>query len=174
MNTTIQREPEKKLERARGLGALLGLMVVLALAALFAVVAEDVWLKQTFAWDASLALAIHQLSSPVLDRVMDLITQAGEAGAVAVAVLAIAWCAWRRRLLDAAAFGVSFGGAVALNTILKALFARPRPAYFPPLVLESGYSFPSGHILASVALYGLLAVLLWRGIAGCGRYSARC
>ena len=46
--------------------------------------------------------------------------------------------------------------------VLKLLFARPRPALFPPLVVESGFSFPSGHVTTSVAVYGLLAVFLWR------------
>ena len=31
-----------------------------------------------------------------------------------------------------------------------------------PLVVESDFSFPSGHVTASVAAYGFLAVLLWR------------
>jgi len=33
---------------------------------------------------------------------------------------------------------------------------------FAPLVVERGFSFPSGHVTASVAVYGFLAVLLWR------------
>jgi undecaprenyl-diphosphatase len=144
------------------LGVLLRLAAVLALGALFAVVAADVWLKQTFAWDAPVVLAIHQLSSPSLDSLMEAVTQAGENIATAVALLAIGWFAWRRRLLDAAACAVSFGGAVVLTIVMKDFFARLRPTFFPPLVVETDYSFPSGHVLASVALYGLLAVLLWQ------------
>jgi undecaprenyl-diphosphatase len=47
--------------------------------------------------------------------------------------------------------------------MLKFLLTRPRPAFFPPLVVESGFSFPSGHVTASIAVFGFLAVLLWRG-----------
>jgi undecaprenyl-diphosphatase len=46
--------------------------------------------------------------------------------------------------------------------LLKLLFARPRPNVFPPLTLETSFSFPSGHTMAAVAFYGLIAILLWR------------
>jgi len=49
----------------------------------------------------------------------------------------------------------------------KFLLARPRPALFPPLVVESGFSFPSEHVTAHIAVYGFLAVLLWRGRHHC-------
>jgi len=55
-----------------------------------------------------------------------------------------------------------FCGATALNTALKLLLSRPRPSLFTPLVSASGFSFPSGHVTASVATFGFLAVLLWR------------
>jgi undecaprenyl-diphosphatase len=65
-------------------------------------------------------------------------------------------------LLDTASILISLSGATALNTLLKFLLRRPRPSLFPPLVVESGFSFPSGHVTASVAVYGFLAVMLWR------------
>jgi membrane-associated phospholipid phosphatase len=49
-----------------------------------------------------------------------------------------------------------------LNSLLKLLFARPRPNVFPPLMAETSYSFPSGHTMSAVAVYGLLALLLWQ------------
>jgi len=33
---------------------------------------------------------------------------------------------------------------------------------FPPLTTETSYSFPSGHAMAAVAVYGVLALLLWQ------------
>jgi len=59
-------------------------------------------------------------------------------------------------------FLVSFGGTVALNIMLKALFTRPRLQLFPPLVVETSFSFPSGHTMVAVAFYGLISILLWR------------
>ena len=49
---------------------------------------------------------------------------------------------------------------VFLNTALKEIVQRPRPEGFR-LVAETGYSFPSGHSMVSMAFYGLLIWMIW-------------
>jgi membrane-associated phospholipid phosphatase len=142
---------------------LLGLAAILWLVAAFTDLAEDVWFREGFAWDKPIILAIHQLGNPILDGIMRVVTQLGETGAIVAVILVAAWFARKHRSVDAFAILISFGGAAALNTMMKFLFTRPRPALFPPLVVESGFSFPSGHVTASIAVFGFLAVLLWRG-----------
>jgi len=44
-----------------------------------------------------------------------------------------------------------------LNRLLKGLFVRPRPYFEHPLLIETSYSFPSGHAMESFVLYGMLA-----------------
>jgi len=139
-----------------------GLAVVLTLGAIFTELAEDVWFHEGFTWDAPLILTLHQLGRPWLDTVMRVLTQTGEGGAIALALALAGWFLWRRQRLNAATVVIGFAGAAALNSLLKLLLKRPRPAIFPPLVAESGFSFPSGHVTAAVAVYGLLAVFLWR------------
>lgn len=124
--------------------------------------AEDVWNRESFAWDAPIALAIHHFQQPWMDSAMQAISQTGEIGAVSVAAVGVLWFWWRRRRPTAIALFVSLGGALTLNTAFKFLLARARPQLFPPLMLETDYSFPSGHAVAAVAVYGFLAVLLWR------------
>ena len=51
--------------------------------------------------------------------------------------------------------------AVGLNFVLKSIVQRPRPDGFR-LVAESGYSFPSGHSMVSMAFYGLVVWMVWR------------
>jgi len=128
----------------------------------FAALAEDVWFKEAFSWDIPIMLSIHHLASPVLDRVMWLVTQTGNSGAAAVALILALYFSAKRQRTNVLSVLAIFGGAVALNTLMKLLFARPRPAVFIPLVHEQSYSFPSGHVTASVAAYGFLAVLLWQ------------
>ena len=50
---------------------------------------------------------------------------------------------------------------VVLNTVLKAIVQRPRPDGFR-LISETGYSFPSGHSMVSMAFFGLLIWMVWR------------
>jgi len=51
---------------------------------------------------------------------------------------------------------IAIVGAALLIQALKMEFHRPRPALFQPLLQETGYSFPSGHSLIAVVVYGLL------------------
>ena len=48
-----------------------------------------------------------------------------------------------------------------LNQLLKNILQRPRPTEFR-IVEETGYSFPSGHSMASMAFYGYLIYLIYK------------
>lgn len=52
--------------------------------------------------------------------------------------------------------------SAGLNLLLKEIVQRPRPDESIRLVTESGYSFPSGHSMVSMAFYGFLFWLVWR------------
>lgn len=67
----------------------------------------------------------------------------------------------RRFAMMSLVFVASFGGMI-LNTALKAVFARPRPAVVPPLALVGSSSFPSGHSMIAAVVYLTLGALLAR------------
>ena len=48
-----------------------------------------------------------------------------------------------------------------LNQILKRILQRPRPTEFR-IIEETGYSFPSGHSMISMAFYGYLIYLIYK------------
>ena len=48
-----------------------------------------------------------------------------------------------------------------LNIVVKNIAMRPRPS-FPHLVVETGYSFPSGHAMAAMAFYGFIIYLIYK------------
>ena len=50
-----------------------------------------------------------------------------------------------------------------LNQLLKRIVQRPRPTEFR-IVEESGYSFPSGHSMVSMAFYGYLIYLIYKHV----------
>ena len=52
---------------------------------------------------------------------------------------------------------------IVLNQLLKRILQRPRPTEFR-IVEETGYSFPSGHSMVSMAFYGYLIYLIYRYI----------
>ncbi len=142
---------------------LLSLILVFGAAFTFLELAEDVWLNEGFSWDVPLMRDVHRLSTPWLDTVMKSITFTASSVVIVLAAGLTLWLwRWQKRRLDALASIVTLSGSVAITTILKLVFARPRPAVFPPLAVEHSYSFPSGHTSTAVAFYGLLAVLLWR------------
>ena len=57
--------------------------------------------------------------------------------------------------------GATLGG-MALSSLLKLLFGRPRPTIVPPLVEVHSASFPSGHSMLSATVYLTLGALLAR------------
>lgn len=113
------------------------------------------------ALDARVSNLAHAYWTPLGLEVAGWVTQAGH---VPVATLVAIGGVLGFGLLGhrAAAIGLAVavvGNAVTV-TLLKLAFGRARPeiSYF----LESSNSFPSGHAAISVALYGSLALLLWR------------
>ena len=51
---------------------------------------------------------------------------------------------------------------LAVYKLLKVLVQRPRPDEILWLVVEQGYSFPSGHSMNGMFCYGMIIYLLWR------------
>jgi len=45
---------------------------------------------------------------------------------------------------------------------IKKMVCRPRPSVVAHLMVEHSSSFPSGHTMTAMGLYGLIALLLWR------------
>ncbi len=108
--------------------------------------------------DQMAATTLHELRTPALTPFFLVVTALGSIEAITLMSLvgAVIFGAWRRWLL----FGtwvIAAGGSVVLILLLKALFARPRPFFEQPLLLEPYYSFPSGHAMEAVVLYGMLA-----------------
>lgn len=55
-------------------------------------------------------------------------------------------------------------GVTLINQLLKHIIRRPRPNILR-LVEESGYSFPSGHSMVSMAFYGIIIYLVYKNVS---------
>ncbi len=62
----------------------------------------------------------------------------------------------------------------AINKTIKHLMLRPRPDVSLHLIEQGGWSFPSGHSISSLLMYGLLAWLILRNVRcdGAGKSGA--
>ena len=79
-----------------------------------------------------------------------------------VTLVAIGIFLRRRERTDAVFVGLAFLGAEVLSSGMKLGFRRERPFFSDPLATESTYSFPSGHALVSLTVYGSIALVLAR------------
>lgn len=133
------------------------LLTIFSLGKLFTEVLE----REAFAFDTSILLGIHQFANPALDAVMLAITWLGDPSFVVIVVFAsffVLW--WRRDRQKAKIFLIACLGALILNTGLKLCFTKQRPQLWHSLIRETSFSFPSGHALGSLVLYGLIAYFL--------------
>jgi len=95
--------------------------------------------------------------------ILDPITELGSTGAVTlIAGLCLAIGAligpWRHGVIAAAVIGLTALGV----EVVKSVVARERPEILEPILVEHGFSFPSGHATLSMTAYGVLTVLVWR------------
>jgi membrane-associated phospholipid phosphatase len=123
---------------------------------------EGISSEEGFVWDEQLMLALHSLSQPWLDKLFLAITRSGDILLV-LPIVAMFIYLWRRSEKTTAVLLVVSAVIYPLvSLVVKEQFGRPRPEVFPPLVIEDTFSFPSGHTLTAVGVYGFIAVLLWQ------------
>ncbi|AFZ09928.1 phosphoesterase PA-phosphatase related protein [Oscillatoria nigro-viridis PCC 7112] len=137
----------------------------LAVAALamwgFSTIAEEVLEKESYAFDTSILLYLRSLHTPLRDRIMLGFTFLGEPKLLLVICLTLGIVLLaRNHRSEAATIAIAGGGAMGLNLLLKKLFARARPQLWERVVNVTFYSFPSGHAMISMVIYGLLGYFL--------------
>ena len=121
------------------------------------------------AWNLGCLRAIAALRTPLLDTVMQLVTELGGEMLFMLLMLTVFWCVDKNK--GYFLMLLCFTGT-AVNQALKITFCIPRPWVLDPSfkIVESaragatGFSFPSGHAQNAVAGYGGLACVtkkLW-------------
>ena len=122
-----------------------------------------VFLERVFPIDTTVLQAIRQLESPLMDSLMLGITRIGDPHfTVPLVFIVFVWLWVKKHRAKAKIFALNcFGGAV-LSTCLKLFFGKVRPALWTSPIEEVSFSYPSGHALGAVVLYGFLAYLIGR------------
>jgi membrane-associated phospholipid phosphatase len=108
--------------------------------------------------DGAVAVWLHSHATGFATDVLQAVTQLGGATVLlAVTIVAALVLLLKRRIAHAALMGAALLGGEGLNMALKAAFERPRPSFSEPLATAAGYSFPSGHAMVALTVYGALA-----------------
>nr|MBA2714303.1 bifunctional DedA family/phosphatase PAP2 family protein [Rubrobacteraceae bacterium] len=128
---------------------------------LFGGLAEDLLTGDPIVrFDRVLADYLHSLATPPLTTFFLVLTAFGSIEAIVLLGLVVAaLLAWGRRWIFLGSWLAAVAGGAVLNQLLKGLFERPRPFFEHPLLIETSYSFPSGHAMESFVVYGMLAYL---------------
>ena len=161
----LARELQSVLDPARReTKALVGMSILLMGATwLFFGILEDVVSGDPLVrTDVAVHGFLQDLRTPWGDAVMIGFTELGDtAVTLPLGVGVLFWLLWKRAWRTAAYWAAAVGCASAINTGIKVVLHRARPAEG----LYSGwsdFSFPSGHSTVNAAMYGFLVVLLTR------------
>lgn len=127
----------------------------------FVLLAALVFGSHELAFEHFWADPLRAYRGPITNQLALWLTNLGSGwvlGVLCLAVLPFLKDRWEQKALVAVYLLNLLG-----NLVLKQLFQRARPGDdFDPLVHERFYSFPSGHSMASMAIWGFLAWLLAR------------
>ncbi len=114
--------------------------------------------------DTQLVNALHAQATPLGTQIYLVITWFGSEGVWMFGIVIGLVFLLRRDWFRLVFWIITLAGGALLNGLMKDFFARPRPVFAEPFVIEQNYSFPSAHSMMSMILYGLMAYLLWRAI----------
>ena len=120
---------------------------------IFLAIAEDVFEQEIFEFDSVVYNFLVNNRNEVLNNFFKIITQFGSAIVlIIITILCVIFIRDKKYKILVPANLVTIA---IINIVLKNFFLRPRPNELR-LIEETGYSFPSGHAMASTAFYGLL------------------
>lgn len=136
----------------------------------FGFVAQEVAGGKTSAFDRQVILALRDPADPSvplgptwLQEAARDVTSLGSIIVLAIITLAVVgYLFLARKRVAAWPMLIAVFGGIALNDLLKAAFARPRPDFVTPAARVFTASFPSGHAALSAITYLTVGALLAR------------
>lgn len=116
--------------------------------------------------DYEIGAYFYDWRAPVRTEIVIAITRIGNVlGQVAIAIIITAALVLRKKWRTGLWYGLNaLIGAAGLNQLMKEFFKRVRPDEIDHLIEQGGYSFPSGHSMGSMILFGSLLFVIIRYI----------
>lgn len=126
---------------------------------IFIAILEDVFDAEIVTFDTTIYNTISLSKTNAVTNILKIITQFGSAGFL-ILITILSFIVLKNKKIPFC-IALNLASIGALNQILKRIIQRPRPEGFR-LIEETGYSFPSGHSMASMAFYGLIIYLVFK------------
>lgn len=134
-------------------------IILLICLILFLALAEDVFNKDIMKGDIIGYSIIKSFINSSNTQVMKVITWFGSATCLISLTILLFIILKNKR--TGFLIGINLVFVTILNQLLKFVLQRPRPVDYR-LIDETGYSFPSGHSMVSMAFYGYLIYLIYK------------
>lgn len=128
---------------------------------LFLTITEDVFNNEIIKGDTIGYNIVSSLISDKLTPLVKMVTWFGSA--TCLILLTVILFIFIKNKKAGLLIGTNLVIITILNQILKSLLQRPRPTGFR-IINETGYSFPSGHSMISMAFYGFLIYLIYKNV----------
>lgn len=135
-------------------------IILLICVIIFYAILEDIFEYEKLKLDIIIYnIIVLKLRTESLTKIMGILTNFG--GAYMLIGLAIMITIFSKNKKTAFIIDLNLIIITIFNLILKNIIQRPRPEGYR-LIAESGYSFPSGHSMISMAFYGLIIYMIWK------------
>ncbi len=135
-------------------------IIVFLCVVIFLLLLEDIFENEILDLDvAAYRMIVLNLRTDSLTGIMKVITSLGGAYVLIALTLGALLVLKNRKISIMITLNLVI--STVLNFLLKYVIERPRPEGYG-LIIESGYSFPSGHSMISMAFYGLIIYLIWK------------
>ena len=128
---------------------------------IFVLIAEAVLQKEILVFDSAIYGFLVQHRTNFLNILFQIITQFGNAiYLIAITILCVIFIKSKKYKIT---IPLNLVFITWLNLILKNIFLRPRPNELR-IIEETGFSFPSGHSMVSMAFYGYFIYLICKNM----------
>ncbi len=173
MNTTTSARPAAQATRIISVRLLLGMLVSLIGSGMFALLWDQVEDKKHHIthFDQATLHWMHAHQEPWLLPIAKTLAFMGSPPTImGIAVVGvITGLVWHKVRGAAWTLPIAVVGAGIIIQGIKLEFHRPRPTLYHQLIPETGYSFPSGHSLIAIVVYGLLGYFAMHLVKGHGK-----
>lgn len=127
----------------------------------FAYLAYMISTHDVLAFDTAIREWAYSQRNPLRNNILIGITYMGNwQTIVALGLVLLAWPATRKPV--GLPFAITAASSTIIYKVAKSIFQRPRPDLSVRIIEESGFSFPSGHSMNCLVIYGILIYLIRR------------